>query len=301
MPDLMDKSERERFIGRYLLGQVSQEERDNFEDQYLADDDLFEELVAAENDMIDSYVRGGLSKTEQGQFESHFLNTPERRERVGFARSLASYGAAARLVSTPGWHSIPAFLKIQSATMRFAVVAMFLAVVASGIWTVVNNFHLRRQLDQSQREEQQLRQEIAHLNTQLQESVATGSQKQELAQLDPPGAARLSLVLAPVARGHGGQNTVFISPGISSVAFRLNREREEYSTYGVSLETVEGSQILQKKGLKSQPAAGGGKVITAEFLSKSLNPGDYVLKLTGTTAGGKMEDLDAYSFRVVKP
>jgi hypothetical protein len=296
----MDKSERERFIGRYLLGQVSQEERDSFEDQYLADDDLFEELITAENDLIDSYVRGGLSKAEQGQFESHFLNTPERRERVGFARSLVGYGAAAKVASASGWQSIPAFFKIQPAAMRFAAAAMFLAVAAGGTWTVVNNFHLRRQLEQSQREEQQLRQEIATLNAQLQEGVATGGQKPELAQLDPPGSGRLSLVLGPVARGHGGQNTVFISPGISSVSFRLNREREEYSSYGVSLETVEGAQIMQKKGLKGQPAIGGGKVITAEFLARNLNPGDYVMKLAGTTAVGKAEELDAYSFRVVK-
>jgi|SRR5579859_1839346 len=299
MPDLMDKSERERFIGRYLLGQVSQEERDTFEDQYLADDDTFEELIAAENDMIDSYVRGGLSKIEQEQFESHFLNTPERRERVDFARSLATYGTAGNLVSSPGWKSIPALLKMQPATMRFALVAMFL-VMASATWIVVNNSRLRRQLDQSQREQQQLRHEIARLNTQLQESLAAGSQKQELAQLDPPGSAKLSVVLAPVARGHGRQNTVFISPGVASVAVRLNREGEDYSTYGVSLETVEGVPVLQKNGLKSQPAT-SGNVITAEFLAKSLNPGDYVLKLTGTTAGGKKEDLDAYSFRVAKP
>jgi hypothetical protein len=300
MPDITDQTERERFLSRYLLGQVSQEERDSFEDQYLAHDDLFEELVAAENHLIDSYVKGQLSRTEQTQFESHFLNSPERRERVDFAKSLASYGKAGRLVPSSERQWIPGFLKVQPAAMRFVIAAMFLVVAGGLLWMFVDNSHFRRELEQSRQEEQRLRQEVMNLNARLQESVVAGNQNQELAQVDPPGSARLSLVLAPVARGAGRQNIVFISPGISAVAFRLNREPEDYLSYGVALETVEGAQILQKRNLKSQLATGGSKVITAEFQSKSLPPGDYVLKLTGTTASGKTEELDAYSFRVLK-
>jgi hypothetical protein len=285
-------------MNRYLLGQVSPEERDEFEDLYLTNDDLFEELVTAENDLIDAYIKGKISKFEQKQFEAYFLNSPERRERVDFAKSLAGYGAASKRDPGPEgkWTS---FFKAQPAIMRFAVAAMFLVVAGGLLWVVVVNSLLRRELDQNRRELQGLRQDVAR----LQESFNTSSQRQELAQLDPPGSARLSLVLAPVARGGGqqNQNTVFISPGISTVAFRLNRKREDYSSYSVSLETVEGATILKMSDLKGLPATDGGKVITAaEFPSKNLQPDDYVLKLNGTTAGGKTEELDAYGFRVLK-
>ncbi|HEV3038765.1 MAG TPA: hypothetical protein VHA33_13395 [Candidatus Angelobacter sp.] len=283
-------------MNRYLLGQVSQEERDGFEDQYLADDDLYEELVAAENDLIDAYIKGKLSKIEQKQFETHFLNSPERHERVDFAKSLASYGAARQGTGLErNWSS---FFKAQPAAVRFAAAAMFLVIAGGLLWMMVDNSLLRREVTQSRQELQGLRQEVAR----LQESLNAVSPRQELAQMDPPGSARLSLVLAAVARGGGqqNQNTVFIFPGISTVAFRLNRKLEDDSSYSVSLETVEGATILKKSDLKGHPAADGGKVITAEFPAKDLPPGDYVLKLHGTTAAGKTEELDAYSFRALK-
>jgi len=45
-------------LTRYLLGQVSPEERADFENQYLDDDELFHKLIATKNYLIDSYVRG---------------------------------------------------------------------------------------------------------------------------------------------------------------------------------------------------------------------------------------------------
>lgn len=294
MPDTMDRSERERFLSRYLLGQVSPQERDGVEDQFLANDDLFEELVAAENDLIDAYVQRRLSGEDQKQFESYFLNSPERRERVDFAKALANYGSETKAIldSGPKRVRLRDFLKIAPVSMRFAVAAMLLTVLGGLLWLVVDNFRLRREFEASEHLQEQLRQQVANLTA--------GGQQHELAQLDPPGSARLSMVLAPVSRGGGQQNTVIVSSGISTLAFRLNRDREDYSSYVITLETVEGKRLLQQKDLPGQPAQNGKKIVTAEFESKTLAPGDYVLKLGGTTAGSKTEELDAYSFRVLK-
>jgi hypothetical protein len=294
MPETTDQSERERFLNRYLLGQVSPEERDHFEDQYLSDDDLFEELVAAENDLVDAYVKGRLSSNDQKQFESYFLNSLERREQVDFAKALANYEAKPKPVpdSEPVKTRLRDYLRIAPVSMRFALAAMLLAIFAGLLWMVLDDFRLRREFEASRHQLEQLRQQVANLTA--------GNQQHELAQLDPPGSVRLSLVLAPVSRGGGQPNTIVISPGISTVAFRLNREREEYSSYGVALETVAGARILQKRDLVGRPAQNGKKVVTAEFESKSLAPGDYVLKLIGVNAGGKTEELSAYSFRVLK-
>lgn len=294
MLETMDRPERERFLSRYLLGQVSSEERDHVEDRYLVNDDFFEELVGAESDLIDAYVRGKLSGVDQKQFESYFLNSPERRERVDFAKALANYGAGPKPIPDSGREKIRIgdFLRMAPASMRFAVAAMLLTLLGGLLWLVLDNFRLRREFEGSRRQQEQLHQEIANLTA--------GGQQHELTQLDPPGSAKLSLVLAPVVRGSGQPNTVVLSPGISTVAFRLNRDREDYPSYVIALETVEGTRLLQQKDLLGAPAQNGKKVVTAEFESKALAPGDYVLKLRGTTAGGKTEELSAYSFRVLK-
>ena len=83
--------QRRTLMTRYLLGQVSPQEQDDIEKRYFYDDQVFEDVVAAENEMIDSYVHGRLGATEKNQFETHFLSTPERRERLSFAQSLKDY------------------------------------------------------------------------------------------------------------------------------------------------------------------------------------------------------------------
>src|SRR5215469_4346956 len=88
---MADRSEDKTLLERYILGQVSPEERAVLEERYQADGDLFEELIAKENDLIDSYVRGELSGSARLQFESRFPAIPELRERVELARSLASH------------------------------------------------------------------------------------------------------------------------------------------------------------------------------------------------------------------
>jgi hypothetical protein len=60
MPQKADRDPR--FI-KYLLGELPEPERAKLEDQYLGDDETFERLVAAEEQLIFKYVRGALSAT----------------------------------------------------------------------------------------------------------------------------------------------------------------------------------------------------------------------------------------------
>src|ERR1044072_4280881 len=77
---------------RYLLGLMPEEEAARMEEVYLANDELNDDLQAAERELIDRYVEGSLSKTERERFENFFLCSPGRKERLRFARTLRSYG-----------------------------------------------------------------------------------------------------------------------------------------------------------------------------------------------------------------
>jgi anti-sigma factor RsiW len=91
---------------RYLLGELSPEERDQFEDRYFSDAALHEQLQAIEEELIDSYVRGELSSEQRTHFEQRFLQSPERREKCDFAKALAELQTAASVSA----HESPEFL-----------------------------------------------------------------------------------------------------------------------------------------------------------------------------------------------
>jgi hypothetical protein len=79
---------REERAIRYLLGRMSEHEENEFEAQYFADDNLFEEMVGLENELIDSYVRGELSEPDRRQFEQGYLTSTARRKNLQFAEVL---------------------------------------------------------------------------------------------------------------------------------------------------------------------------------------------------------------------
>ncbi|HET9713483.1 MAG TPA: hypothetical protein VFP64_16430 [Pyrinomonadaceae bacterium] len=75
----------------YLLGSLEAERRTAVEERILIDPSAYEELLAAEEELIDQYLRGGLSKPEQHKFETHFLITAERHKNLRFGKLLKRY------------------------------------------------------------------------------------------------------------------------------------------------------------------------------------------------------------------
>ncbi|HYL97916.1 MAG TPA: hypothetical protein VEZ90_03095 [Blastocatellia bacterium] len=73
-------------IVNYLLGELAREEAEEFEQHYLADQDTFELLEAIEEDLIEDYLTGVLPTGTRLLFEQRYLNRPENREKIDFAR-----------------------------------------------------------------------------------------------------------------------------------------------------------------------------------------------------------------------
>ena len=81
----------EKVIRKHLLGSLTEEELSRAEERLLADDDYFELLTIMEEELIDDYISGDLTDEDRKQFEAHFLSTPERREKLRFAQTLKEY------------------------------------------------------------------------------------------------------------------------------------------------------------------------------------------------------------------
>src|SRR5688572_16913144 len=72
---------------RYLLGVVADTERRALEEQFFAPDADLNMLLQAEDELIDDYVRGTLSTSDRRLFESNFLCTTRRRQRLELVQS----------------------------------------------------------------------------------------------------------------------------------------------------------------------------------------------------------------------
>jgi CHAT domain-containing protein/TolA-binding protein len=81
-----DKEEKE--IRDYLLGALGDEGQERVEKRLLGEDDFFERVLVAEDELVDDYLEGSLPAGEREQFEKHFLIAPERRQKLRFAAAL---------------------------------------------------------------------------------------------------------------------------------------------------------------------------------------------------------------------
>jgi len=83
--------EHERYLIRYLLGSLPEQEQELLEQHYLVDEHLFDELIIIETELADRYVQGTLSASDRALLEEHWLSDPRRAQRLAFAEDLFRY------------------------------------------------------------------------------------------------------------------------------------------------------------------------------------------------------------------
>jgi len=313
MEGVMRRTTDEIPIRRYLLGDLSHEERLRFEDEYLADAELFEEFLATENDLIDAYVRGELTKDEREKFEAEYCKSPERREKVEFARTLRQVCAlpkeAALVVlaqKASPWKKVWAALSVAPRMPQWAAAAAM--IVAWGSWLIVQNRSLRVDLQQAlagqaelRREADTLRQHIVELENSPKDRFHANEQGTEVAKLETPAGSEVTFKLTPgILRSSGGpQNSLNLPPTTSELWLQLILDRDERRTYEAVLLTADRKEIFRGKGLQSH-SIGGIAVVAWRLPARSILSGDYVVQLRGRTATGSLEDVESYGFRVLR-
>lgn len=83
-------------VRRYLLGQLEEAEQERIELRLLTDSSFGEEFDTAVDELTDQYVRNELTDDERKRVEKHFLNTPEREQKLAFATELLDHADAER-------------------------------------------------------------------------------------------------------------------------------------------------------------------------------------------------------------
>jgi len=83
-----DGIERIEELRAFLLGTLAEGDVERIEYFLLSDDGLYELLLATEEELIDEYLKGGLSQSEASSFLGYLNNLPVGRTRIDFARDL---------------------------------------------------------------------------------------------------------------------------------------------------------------------------------------------------------------------
>src|SRR5580704_1969505 len=86
-----EHTENTALIRRYLLGEASEDEGERVERLLLTNHAEFENALILEDELADDYAQGFLSESERSSFESNYLRTNERRQKMWFAHMLKAH------------------------------------------------------------------------------------------------------------------------------------------------------------------------------------------------------------------
>jgi hypothetical protein len=152
---MREQSEGGGELKRYLLGELTQEERALVEERLFLDREYLRQLQSVEDELIDDYVYDDLPASDRGKFETHFLSQAERDGDLRFARALRRYVAAdagageASPVAAPGPRTADeaaplAFLFKSHPVVRYSLAIAALIILSVCVWLAIEAVRQRR-------------------------------------------------------------------------------------------------------------------------------------------------------------
>ena len=284
---------------RYLLGQLSEAERDACEQEWFTDKVQYVQLCEVENALIDDYVRGVLSGPPRKLFEQQFLTLPARRERVMTAQLLLQEIAQQTVVAPAPqarrwfdpWSQFRLF-----PTLAWATVALLLVI---GGWYFVR----QRRSPTPLQSEQARGSEVPALPR---PSVSTPPESLPPPPKPPPSiqsptqAASTARTLlfalsAGTLRGEDAAQLPILrlNKNVQRVQFQVLLPPNDYRQFSVELQAASGEIASRWNGLRAARQQ-LGVVLSADRLS----PGDYVMVIRGVSTASGSEEIRRLPFNV---
>jgi hypothetical protein len=325
----------DKLLTRYLLGQLSEPEQAQVEEQLFADAACYDRLCALKAELTDQYVRGEMSTREQQIFATRFLTTKDGREDELFARALDVVLQEERAVLSPAdtsaatapsksevWREKLASYFRPFPLWQMATMAAAALLAAGVIYLLLETQRLRQQLAgvqtevlQAERTEAELSEELRRARSRNEElnQVARAAQqerdqaRQELERLSarsPSGtglATMLSLILAPGAGRGGAQvDELSLPPQTQRVQLLLLLSPgETQPAYRAEIRTKQGDLIHTKNQLPSRRTK-DGKALQLTIPAHRLKTGSYEVSLFGVQPNQTPEVVNYYDFKITQ-
>jgi hypothetical protein len=333
------KSDIETKRFQYLLGLCDPAERERIESEYFHDENAFQQMLTAEDDLIDAYARGELTAEQRQRFETHFLTSLRGRDRVQFARVFGEAVVDGRThEATP--QISHKHLLIPIAAIAAVVVVLVLSWLFVAHKQTQNDHRAEEPVDERGKEPSQT--VTANVDKPIQQKVTAGNQEaarqqritprpsqntespntniadatigntfdrrmvSELAAVGNNVASLLSLT--PQLPGFFSLqptpakdvNTIKLSSSTYSVILSLRLDKStEYSDYGAVIEAAGGGRITSFHW-RVPSNANHESVDTPVITTDKLSTGKYWLYLTAEDANGSAVRVAEYSFTVIR-
>jgi hypothetical protein len=288
-------------IKKYFLGELTEAEAELLEYEVAEDEHLFELAGIIEDEIVDDYVRGDFSESEKLLFESNYLTTQARFEKVTFARlflqNIKNYLPESHVETEQKsfWQTVFAGFKLYKA---FALV--FLAVLALSIGFALwlnrqNKSEIARHQESEQKLNPIIERGIEPADFNLANSAPKPSDPQKTTPKpktgEPIKPMPASFILLPGTLRSSGEQFVKIAAGTYKTDFRLALPKDsvEYSTYNATVKTTAGETIFTASNLKE---------LNLRLSANKLKNETYVIFLEGNLIAKPAESVAEYTFRV---
>ncbi len=318
---IQEKFDNEKEIRRFLLGELTDDERSAFEERFIAEAELFDEIGVVEDELIESFVRGTLSTVEKAKFEQNFLTTKTRRQRVAFTREMFAKLAAEKEVivkktetiaeNQSVWNSLVNLFK----TPRLAFgAALAILVLVFGLWFSVfrnaeNQPQIVRQITPTpmvlptpQEIENNSNGAVdsnvnsankSEANKNLPNTNAENLNKNQPKDAIPKPVIATIALFAGTVRSEGKMVELNLTKDTKGANFQLDLESSDYQTYRAEIVDADGGVIYRSGKIPARKSK-----LNAYFPTAKLKKGDYFVKLYGFNSKGEEESAADFQFRV---
>src|SRR5262245_27715482 len=316
----------------YLLGLLPEEEAERLDEASIVDDDVAARLCSVEHDLVDAYVMETLDPDTRGRFETHYLTSPRRREKVKFAR---------RFLTAVDRASAPPVAPLVVAASRSERVRLFPAkpdsgrpiavgsrynwplltaaasvVLACGV--LVNDLQLRQGLNRARRlgvttdrrvgalteQLDQARNENIEIAEALERARAAAATEQPA--VSPPPAlssSNVTVASAPATvlfqqtRSIGQAPKIEVAASAESVLFELRLESNEYPQYQAVLKDPDTDRIVWRSAVVRARAASPA-FVSLVVPADRLEPRHYSFELAGIDRAGHQTTTGTYALQI---
>ncbi|HEY6308699.1 MAG TPA: hypothetical protein VI488_19835 [Candidatus Angelobacter sp.] len=316
----------DRLLTRYLLGALPVEDAERLDELCIADEEVATRLHALEDDLVDAYVRGEVSGEDLGHFESFYLLSPKRRQKVEFAAALLELEKRPAAVAAPApapatqESAVPTpkpreeaeeeLVQPPRSSVRrpmfrwgFAFAAAVMLFAAG--YLLLENLRLRKQMSETQAQQATLEQRDQELQKQLHDQRSANEESlKEIERLrqSQPNLGQLktvSILLPPPTRGAARPPTIMLQPGTDLALLILVLESDDFPQYRAALRDSAANQVLWTSQNVQSAALGEKKAISISIPAGVLKQQNYVVELTGLPAHGIPEIIGSYPFHTV--
>ena len=279
-----------QWMRQFLLGDLTEEKREEVEQLVLSESDTREKLSMAEDDLIEDYLEGSLTEEDSQKFLNQFLAIPHQRNKLRLAKSLRRVAkedlrSVTQPVEVEAKPTVDAPVSIDEfkerkrrSLLRYAPIAA--VVIVAFVLGVVWFANYRRNVAREARR--------AAIESELGELNARGQ--------DLPSDQKLILIVPPLTTRSVVAN---VSPNFKGQLLELwlLPNNKGVAKYSALLQKVGSEDQYEIRNLQLQDH-GASKAVRLWIPINFVQPGSYRVQLRALAQDGSVADTSEHSFEI---